>query len=63
MLTFNKIGVKNLLYNINEVEFSRLLNEVEKHKDYIDKLSSTNPYAANIAVTKLWVQMNCKENF
>lgn len=63
LLTFNKIGVKNLLYNINEVEFSRLLNEVEKHKDYIDKLSSTNPYAANIAVTKLWVQMNCKENF
>lgn len=54
LLTLNKIGVKNFLYNINEVEFSRLLNQVEKHKDYIYKLSSTDPYAANIAVTKLW---------
>lgn len=54
LLTLNKIGVKNLLYNINEVEFSRLLNLVEKYKDYIEQLSSTDPSAANSAITKLW---------
>ena len=54
LLTLNKIGVKNLLYNINEVEFSRLLNVVEKHKDYIEQLSRTDPSAANVAITKLW---------
>ncbi len=54
LLTLNKIGVKNLLYNINEVEFSRLLNVVEKHKDYIKQLSRTDPSAANVAITKLW---------
>lgn len=54
LLTLNKIGVKNLLYNINEVEFSRLLNLVEKYKDYIKQLSSTDPSAANSAITKLW---------
>ena len=54
LLTLNKIGVKNLLNNINEVEFSKLLNVVEKHKDYIEQLSRTDPSAANIAITKLW---------
>ena len=54
LFTLNKIGIKNMLYNINEVEFSRLLNDVEKQKDYIEKLSRTDPSAANIAITKLW---------
>ena len=54
LLTLNKIGNKNLLYNINEVEFLRLLNLVEKHKDYIEQLSRTDPSAANNATTKLW---------
>ena len=54
LITLNLIGFKNLLYNINEVEYSRLLNEVEKLKNSIDKLTSTDPVAANIAFTKLW---------
>jgi hypothetical protein len=47
-------GNKNILYNINEMEFSRLLVGVEKHKDYIYNLSRTDPFAANIAINKLW---------
>ena len=50
----NMIGIKNLLLNINEAEFSKLLVEVEKYKDYIEELSRTDPSAANIAITKLW---------
>lgn len=49
-----KIGIKNMLYNINEVEFSRLLKELENYKDYIDKLGLTYPMEANIAIAKLW---------
>lgn len=45
---------KDILYNINEMEFSRLLLEVEKHKDYIYNLSRTDPFAANVAITRLW---------
>ena len=50
----NKIGIKDLLFNINEAEFVKLLIEVEEYKDYIDKLSCTDPSAANVAITKLW---------
>ncbi len=49
-----KNGNKNILYNINELEFLRLLLGVEKHKDYINNLSQTDPFAANVAITKLW---------
>ncbi len=49
-----KDGNNNILYNINELEFSRLLLGVEKHKDYIYNLSLTDPFAANVAITKLW---------
>lgn len=49
-----KIGIKNMLYNINEVEFSRLLKELENYKDYIDELGLTYPMEANIAIAKLW---------
>lgn len=48
------IGVKKILYNINELEFSRLFKEVEKYKDYIDELARTEPIEANIASAKLW---------
>lgn len=51
---FNEVEIKSVLYNINEVEYSKLLNDVEKYKDYVDKLSHTDPSAANIAITKLW---------
>lgn len=63
LLILNKIGVKNLLYNINEVEFSRLLNLVEKYKDYIEQLSCTDPSAANSAITKLWGSSELQRNF
>ncbi len=52
--TLYKIGIKNMLYNINEVEFSRLFKEVEKYKNYIDELARTEPIEANIAIAKLW---------
>lgn len=51
---FNEVEIKSVLYNINEVEYSKLLNDVEKYKDYVNKLSHTDPSAANIAITKLW---------
>jgi len=54
LLALNKIGVNNMLYNINEMEFSRLLKEVEKYKEYIDDLERTYPMEANIALAKLW---------
>jgi len=50
----HKIGIKNMLYNINEVEFSRLLKEIEKYKDSIDELGCTDTIEANIAIAKLW---------
>ena len=43
-----------MLYNINEVEFSRLLNEIEKYIDHVDELERTYPMEANIAIAKLW---------
>ncbi len=49
-----KIGIRNMLYNINEVEFSRLFEEVKKYKDYVDKLARIEPIEANIASAKLW---------
>lgn len=49
-----KIGIKNLLYDINEMEYFRLLIEVKKHKDDINDLSLTVPSAANIEIAKLW---------
>ena len=49
-----KIGIKNMLYNINEVEFSRLFKEVKKYKDYVDELARIEPIEANIAMAKLW---------
>ena len=49
-----KIGIKNLLYNINEVEYLRLLVGVEKYKDDINNLSLTVPSAVNTEIAKLW---------
>ena len=54
LLTFNKIGIDNLLYNMNEAEFLKLLMEVKEYKNHIEKLSRTDPLEANIAITKLW---------
>lgn len=51
--TLHKIGIKNLLYNINEVEYFRLLIEIEKYKDDINNLSLTVPSAANTEIAKL----------
>ena len=52
--TLDKIGTKNLLFNINEAEFARFLIEVKNHQDYIEELSQTDLSAANIAFAKLW---------
>jgi hypothetical protein len=49
-----KIGIQNMLYNINEVEFSKLVKEIEKYTDYINDLEGTYPMEANIAIAKLW---------
>ena len=50
----NKIGIKNLLFNINEAEFSRFCIEYKKLMDYIEELSQTDIYAANVEIAKLW---------
>ena len=47
--TVDKIGIKNLLFNINEAEFVRFLKEVQDYKNYIEELSRTDLDAANIA--------------
>ena len=52
--TLNKIGNKNLLFNINEAEFLRFLVEIEEYKKYIYNLSKTDPTAANFEIAKLW---------
>lgn len=52
--TVDKIGIKNLLFNINEAEFARFLKEVQDYKNYIEELSRTDLDAANIAFAKLW---------
>ncbi len=52
--TLDKIGIKNLLFNLNEAEFSRFLTEVKKHKDFIYDLSLIDPTAANVEIAKLW---------
>jgi len=54
LLTLYEIGNKNLLFNINEAEYLQFLTEFKKHKDYIENLSQTDPYAANIAIANLW---------
>lgn len=50
----NNISIKEMLYSINEVEFSRLFEEVEKYKDYVNELACIEPIEANIASAKLW---------
>ena len=50
----HKMGIQNMLYNINEVEFSRLLKELEKYTDYINELEGAYPMEANDAIAKLW---------
>ncbi len=52
--TLNEIGIKNLLFNINEAEFSRFTAEFKELKEYIDELSQTDIYAANVEIAKLW---------
>ena len=61
--TLDNIGVKNLLFNINEAEFSRFLLEVKKHKDFIYNLSLTDPTTANIEIAKLWGPNKLEEKF
>jgi hypothetical protein len=58
-----KIGIQNMLYNINEVEFSRLLKEIEKYKDNVDELERTDAVEANIAVAKLWGPSELQRKF
>lgn len=50
----DKIGIKNILYNINVVEFSRLFKDVEKYNDYVLELGRTDAIEANFAIAKLW---------
>jgi hypothetical protein len=52
-----------MLYNINEVEFSRLLKEIEKYKDNVDELERTDAVEANIAVAKLWGPSELQRKF
>jgi len=54
LLTLDNIGIKNLLFNINEAEYARFLKEIKEYKDYIEELSRTEPFAANNAIAKLW---------
>ncbi len=50
----DNIGIKNLLFNINEAEFVRFLKELKEYKNYVEELSRTDLSAANIAFAKLW---------
>ncbi len=52
--TLYEIGIQKMLYNINEAEFSRLLNEIEDYVDHINELECTYPMEANIALAKMW---------
>jgi len=61
--TLDKIGIKNLLFNINEAEFFKFLLEVKNHKDFIYNLSLTDPTAANIEIAKLWGPNKLEEKF
>jgi len=54
LIAIDSIGIRNLLFNINEAEFARFLKEVKEYKDYIEELSHTDLSAANIAFAKLW---------
>ncbi len=59
----DKIGIKNILYNINVVEFSRLFKDVEKYKDYVFELGRTDAIEANIAIAKLWGPSELQRKF
>jgi len=54
LASIDNIGIRNLLFNINEAEFMRFLKEVKEYKEYIEELSQTDLSAANIAFAKLW---------
>ncbi len=50
----DNIGIRKILFNINEAEFVRFLKEVKEYKNYVEELSQTDLSAANIAFAKLW---------
>ena len=52
--TVDKIGIKNLLFNLNEAEFLRFIVEFKEYKDHLEELSQTDITAANIGFAKLW---------
>ena len=52
--TVDKIGIKNLIFNLNEAEFLRFIVEFKEHKDHIEELSQTDIATANIGYAKLW---------
>jgi len=54
LLTVDNIGIKSLLFNINEAEYLRFLKEVKEYKDYIEELSRTDIFTANTEIAKLW---------
>ena len=54
LTTIDNIGIKSLLFNINEAEFVRFLKEIKEYKNYVEELSQTDLSAANIAFAKLW---------
>ncbi len=58
-----EVGIQNMLYNINTVEFSRLLKEIEKYKEHVDELERTNAIEANIAIAKLWGPSELQRKF
>ena len=47
------VGIKNMLYNMNLVEFSRLFQDVKKYKDYVLELGHTDAIEANKAIVHL----------
>ena len=63
LLTIDNIGIKNLLFNINEAEYARFLKEVKEYKDYIEELSRTDIFTANTEIAKLWGPNELKRKF
>jgi len=57
------VGIKNMLYNMNLVEFSRLFQDVKKYKDYVLELGHTDAIEANKAIAQLWGPNELKRKF
>ena len=63
LLPLRNVGHKELLYDINETEFSRFLVEFEEHKNNIEILSRTDVSSANIEFAKMWGSNELQRKF